>query len=181
MKKIETLFVREGKGRAFAAINQVSKGSEWVTAGEGVATRKFDGTCCLVRGGRLYKRIDWAEEKGPAPASWFHHDDNPEQRSGHGWMPVTDDPGDTWHRDAWSRQAGTLPDGTYELCGPRIGKNREGLSEHRLISHGAELVHSVPRDFDGLRLFLEGFPYEGVVWHHPDGRMVKIKRSDFWR
>jgi hypothetical protein len=25
----------------------------------------------------------------------------------------------------------------------------------------------------------EAAKYEGVVWHHPDGRMAKIKRRDF--
>jgi hypothetical protein len=181
MKKIETMFVREGKGRAFAAINRVAPGCEWVAAGEGVATRKWDGSCCLVRAGKLYKRIEWAAEKGPAPASWFHHDDDPAQRSGHGWMPVTDDPGDTWHRDAWSRVVGTLPDGTYELCGPRVGKNREGFTEHVLVPHGEARIENAPRDFDGLREFMRDFPHEGIVFHHPDGRMAKIKRSDFHR
>ena len=28
----------------------------WVFAGEGIATQKVDGTCCLVRGGKLFKR-----------------------------------------------------------------------------------------------------------------------------
>ena len=25
----------------------------------------------------------------------------------------------------------------------------------------------------------KGHVVEGIVWHHPDGRMVKIKRKDF--
>ena len=33
---------------------------------------------------------------------------------------------------------------------------------------------------NGLKKFFEVNKFlEGVVWHHPDGRMVKIKRKDF--
>lgn len=31
---------------------------EWVIAGEGRATRKLDGTCCMMRGGKLYRRFE---------------------------------------------------------------------------------------------------------------------------
>lgn len=177
MKKIETLFVREGKGRAFMATPQVAEGCEWVIAGEGVATRKFDGTCCAVIGGRLYKRMDWDAAKGPAPSSWIHHSGNPDQRSGHGWMPVGEGPEDWMHRLA---STDGLTDGTYELCGPKLQKNPEKLESYTLLRHGS-VVLDAPRDFDGLRSYLKDFPHEGIVWHHPDGRMVKIKRSDFWR
>ena len=36
-----------------------------------------------------------------------------------------------------------------------------------------------PRDFAGLRQYLRLGAIEGIVWHHPDGRMVKIKAKDF--
>jgi len=36
-----------------------------------------------------------------------------------------------------------------------------------------------PRTFDALREYLRGRDIEGVVWHHPDGRLVKIKGKDF--
>ncbi|MFF0467058.1 hypothetical protein ACFYPX_06380 [Micromonospora zamorensis] len=37
-----------------------------------------------------------------------------------------------------------------------------------------------PLDHDGLRAWLLAHPdWEGVVWHHPDGRMAKLKRRDF--
>lgn len=31
----------------------------------------------------------------------------------------------------------------------------------------------------GLRSYLSAGVFEGIVWHHPDGRMVKIKAKDF--
>ena len=49
----------------------------------------------------------------------------------------------------------------------------------RLTYADAAEVLDAPRDFDGLRIWLHGHPYEGIVWHHPDGRMVKIKGKDF--
>jgi hypothetical protein len=30
-----------------------------------------------------------------------------------------------------------------------------------------------------LKLFLGSAGIEGIVWHHPDGKMVKIKTRDF--
>jgi hypothetical protein len=46
-----------------------------------------------------------------------------------------------------------------------------------LIVGGAD--EPPPRDFDGLRTWLAGKDIEGIVWHHPDGRMAKIKLRDF--
>ena len=36
-----------------------------------------------------------------------------------------------------------------------------------------------PRDFETVEAFLKKEAIEGIVWHHEDGRMAKIKRSDF--
>ncbi|MCP9964512.1 hypothetical protein [Actinomadura madurae] len=38
-----------------------------------------------------------------------------------------------------------------------------------------------PLDYDGLAAWLRAHPYEGIVWHAPDGRMAKLKRRDFRR
>ena len=37
-------------------VDQIHSGCEWVADGEGVATRKIDGTGCLMRGGKMFKR-----------------------------------------------------------------------------------------------------------------------------
>ena len=34
-------------------------------------------------------------------------------------------------------------------------------------------------DREGLAEWLTARRYEGIVWHHPDGRMAKLKRRDF--
>ena len=36
-----------------------------------------------------------------------------------------------------------------------------------------------PRTYDQIKDALENTDIEGIVWHHPDGRMVKIKKKDF--
>jgi hypothetical protein len=72
------------------------------------------------------------------------------------------------------------PAGTYELCGPKVNGNPEGLDRHLLLPHDeADVIDDVPLDFDGLRAFLENFPHEGIVWHHEDGHMAKLKVRDF--
>lgn len=181
MRKIPTLFLRDEVSRNKAlARNEVNPECAWVVAGEGVATRKWDGTCCLVRNGLLYKRLEWDAKKGTAPEAWLHHDFDPAARSGHGWMPVGPGPEDWMHREVIESYAGTnVEDGTYELLGPRINKNPEGMFGLLLVRHGRDRLDNVPTDFDGLRTYLRSAVMEGIVWHHPDGRMAKIKRRDF--
>jgi hypothetical protein len=48
-----------------------------------------------------------------------------------------------------------------------------------LIKHGSELLPDCPRDFGGIKDYLRDKDIEGIVFHHPDGRMVKIKKKDF--
>lgn len=68
MKKIPTLFNREFENHRIKTITpDVTPGCEWVLAGEGVATEKLDGTCCLFKDGKLWKRYD-AKRGKPIPA-----------------------------------------------------------------------------------------------------------------
>jgi hypothetical protein len=55
----------------------------------------------------------------------------------------------------------------------------EAVGEHCLVRHGTDVLTDVPRDFGGIRDYLRDADIEGIVWHHPDGRMVKIKKRDF--
>ena len=51
MRKIPTLYVRDWDGDRRYVLPQVTPGCEWVVVnGEGVATRKFDGTCVMYDG-----------------------------------------------------------------------------------------------------------------------------------
>ena len=176
MKKIISLFQRNYDGDRLVR-NEVVPGAEWVLAGEGVATRKFDGTCCLVIGGKLFKRHE-IKHGGKAPPG-FEPANEIDELTGkqQGWLPVGDGAEDRWHREAFAVR--NYDDGTYELCGPKVQGNPENFSQHTLVTHGAWPLQGVPRDFDGLREYLSSGSIEGIVWHHPDGRMVKIKAKDF--
>ncbi len=178
MKKIPSVFERNHDGDKMLR-DEVLPGSEWVIAGEGIATRKWDGTACLVRDGRLFKRYDAKNGKAPPPG--FEPCQEPDPVTGHwpGWVPVGDGPEDQWFRAAWEALSSTVLDGTHELCGPKIGANPEGFAKLTLIRHGALVLRDAPRTFDGLRAYLVAWNMEGVVFHHPDGRMAKVKRTDF--
>ena len=176
MKKIITLFQRNYDGDRLVR-NEIVPGAEWVISGEGIATRKWDGTCCLVRDGKLYKRYEIKPGKTPPDDFEPANEVDPVTGKIQGWRPVGDGPEDAYHREAF---AGQEPDGTYELCGPKIQGNPEGLERHVLIPHGQHPV-AAPRTFDELKVWLETAGIEGVVWWHPDGRKVKIKRRDFFR
>jgi hypothetical protein len=174
MRKIISLFQRNYDGDKLVR-DEVVPGAERVLAGEGVATRKWDGTCCMVKDGQLFKRFD--AKKGKTPPDGFLPAQDPDPKTGHwpGWLPVGNGPEDQWHREAFF--PGTA-DGTYELIGPKVQGNPENAETHRLVPHGGITLHP-PRTFDGIRAYLNGSDFEGIVWHHPDGRMVKIKTKDF--
>lgn len=76
----------------YCVYNEVVPGAEWVLAGEGVATRKWDGMCCKIENGALYKRYDVKAGK-LAPLNFLPAQD-PDPVTGHcpGWLPVYNSP-----------------------------------------------------------------------------------------
>lgn len=186
MEKIISLFHRNYETDRKVR-NEIVPGAEWVVKGEGVATVKHDGTSCMVRDGRLFRRYD--AKPGRTPPAGFEQSGTPDPVTGlvQGWVPVGYGNEDRWHREAFENQPG-LANGTYELCGPKVQGNPYGYppgSKHDLVLHGSEIIpddgseYAVPRDFEGLKRYFTERPIEGIVWHHPDGRMVKIKAKDF--
>lgn len=69
MKKIPTVFARDMSKQPAVVTPEWKAGCEWVRDGEGVATLKRDGTCCMVRDGKLYKRRELKPGQ-PAPAEF---------------------------------------------------------------------------------------------------------------
>lgn len=187
MKKIPSLFERNYAGDRKVR-NAVLPESEWVTSGEGVATRKWDGMAVLIKNGEPFKRYDAKVGRTP-PDNFMPAQPEPDPVSGHwpGWVPaVGPDAAVALEGIAWGKEhlfPGGIPDGTYEVCGPKIGTrhgpNPERLTEQILVVHGADILANCPRDFDGLMAYLRDLNIEGIVWHHPDGRMAKIKKNDF--
>jgi hypothetical protein len=179
MKKIPTIFERDMSKQPALVTRYWQPECFWVRDGEGVATVKWDGTCCLVRAGKLYKRRELRPGDVPPPDFESTGTDETTGKTV-GWVPVGDGPEDRYHREAFDPdEHGTIVEFTYELVGPKVQGNKHAYDRHRLVPHGCKSVDEVPRTFDGLREWLAGWTAEGIVWHHPDGRMAKIKRRDF--
>lgn len=191
MQKVISLFMRDYESKKRLIYNEVVPGAEWVVNGEGVATVKWDGTPCLISFPslgeiRLSKRYD--AKHGKQPPANFTPSQDPDPITGHwpGWVPCNrDDPQDKWFFEAFDTFYTYSNDefmryATYELLGPKVQGNPYELSSHVMWRHGSEIIENAPRTFDELREFFASLPkLEGIVWHHADGRMVKIKRKDF--
>jgi hypothetical protein len=184
MRKIPTLFVRNPDDRAHV-LPEITPGCEWVLAGEGRPTRKWDGTCVMLSGtGVWWARREVKPGKTP-PLNYLQEEHDPATGKSVGWEPMAQSSFAKIHAEAMTYHVDGP--GTYELVGPKINRNPDGFDCHALIPHGyapaAELadLQTAPRDFDGLRDWLLARPYEGIVWHQPDGRMAKIKARDFAR
>jgi Family of unknown function (DUF5565) len=180
MKKTPTAFERDWDGDRSRVVDQPHVDCGWVFAGEGTATRKIDGTCCMVRGGKLYKRRELRKDE-TAPPLFEVADYDDETGKTVGWIPCDIGPEDKWHMQAFEAQPG-LPDGTYELVGPKTQGNPEHYEKQTLVGHNDEsLVFNPqpPRDFEALRNWMTGRDIEGIVWHHSDGRTAKLKLRDF--
>jgi len=183
VKKIPTLFKRDPDDMRHV-LPEVTPGCEWVLAGEGKATRKHDGTCVSWHDGDWWFRREVKPGKTP-PEGWVEVDHDEVTGKRVGWEPAR--PSSSFIKmlregiDYTFEFGSEIPEGTYELCGPKINGNPEGFPEHRLIRHGSYYATNGGhiRDFDGLREYLRHFGGEGIVWHHPDGRMAKLKRRDF--
>jgi hypothetical protein len=175
MKKISTLFKKDPNdlGRV---INEINPGNEWALK-EGVATIKYDGTAAAIIDGNLYKRYD--VKKGRQVPPFAIPCQEPDPITGHWphWVKCNPDT-DKYFYEAFEN-LDSREDGTYELCGPKVQGNPEKLERHELLRHGSDLVLIVERTFDHIKDYLTRANIEGLVFHHPDGRMCKIRKSDF--
>jgi len=177
MKKIPTLFRRDPENMS-RVLDEVTPGCEWVTEGEGVATRKLDGTCCMIdESGAFWKRRTVKRGK-PDPETFIFCEEDSNTGKRFGWVLVTSK--DKYHVEAFLELEGHWRPGTYELLGPKIQGNPEQIKRHTLWRHASPTKYpDAPRSFDGIRGWFDGKDIEGLVFHHPDGRMAKIKLRDF--
>lgn len=179
MRKIPTLYVRNPHDRKHV-LDVVSFGCEWVLDGEGVATRKFDGTCTMLDiDGRWWARR-MVDIFATPPLNYVEIMVDPLTGKSIGWEPIEQSGFAKWHADALAGSIDLAGPGTYELVGPKINGNPEQFFDHALIGHHRAERYAAPRDFTELAEWLLARPgMEGLVWHHEDGRMAKIKRKDF--
>lgn len=178
MHKIPTLFLRSASNRAHV-VNEVHPLCQWVLDGEGTATRKYDGTCISYDGTRWWARREVKPGK-KAPTGFVEvHFDLVTQKT-MGWEPIEQSAFLKFlieaHDNYPDRDYGP---GTYELCGPKVNGNPERFDRHILIRHDDAERVAAPRDFDGLAAWMAATAWEGLVWHHPDGRLSKLKKRDF--
>lgn len=183
MKKIPTLFVRdfESPSNGRYVTEEVTPGCEWVLAGEGTATRKFDGTCVMFDGEHWWARREVKKDKSP-PENWVEIDHDSTTGKSVGWEPIKQSSFYPYFIEA-KNNAGELVPSTYELIGPKINGNPEKAGGHMLVLHGEFPTFWLEgsQTFKTLRVALTSpsFKHEGIVWHHPDGRMCKLKKRDF--
>ena len=123
MKKIPTLFRRTFDAQHLKHVSsEVTPGLEWVTEGRGVATVKFDGTCCALTDGRFYRRYD--AKKGKTPPEGAIPCCDPDPVTGHWphWLECDfRNTADNWHLAAFYNAGGfNLKSGTYEAVGPHF-------------------------------------------------------------
>lgn len=135
----------------------------------------------MVRAGKLYKRHEVRPGKS-APPDFELIATDPETEKQYGWVQVGWGSEDKYFREAIIEGDDNthFPDGTYELLGPKVQGNPEDLHKHFMQKHDhAQRYNDVPTEFEALKEWLSDHNIEGIVWHHPDGRMVKIKKRDF--
>lgn len=194
MRKIPTLFVRDFEDDPRYLTREVHPDCGWVFADTNVqATRKYDGTCFMRADDGWWMRREVKPGKKP-PEVFREIEHDPETGKTVGWGDANESGFMKYLAEALESPDGVadfwgatspVSGATYELVGPRVNGNPEGAEHHTLIRHGymsaidQEAFGALPLDFDGLAAWLHAHRYEGIVWHHEDGRMAKLKRKDF--
>ena len=178
MNKIPTVFLRDPADRK-RTLPEVNPVCQWVLDGEGVPTRKYDGTCVLLdEDGVWWARREVRPGRTRPPGYRPVMTDEATGKTV-GWEPMANSAYARYHAEAVATDHPRAP-GTYELIGPKVNGNPENVPAHTLVAHAEAEVFDTPRDFEGLRSWLLAHPtYEGIVWHHPDGRRAKLKHRDF--
>lgn len=179
MKKISTLFKKNPENLGLV-LNEIDPKNMWVFD-EGVrATRKFDGSACAIIDAQLYKRYD--AKKGKVIPEGAIPCQEADEITGHHPHWIKCDryiPEDKYFFEGYDNLFPYQYDGTYELCGPKVNGNKEKLTHHLLFKHGEYGAGLTKIDFDTIKQYLLDNDVEGIVFHHPDGMMCKIRKSDF--
>lgn len=194
MKKIPTLFKRVFDGhRIVDVLPEITEGCEEAFL-HGEATLKWDGSCCAVINGELYKRYD-AKKGKPVPDGAIKCQKEPDPITGHlpCWVKCDrNNPADKWFWVAYDESlrimAEDFPellklsvryaDNTFEAVGKHFNGNPYNLKDDYLIQHGKKIIE-VRRTFEGIKKFLKENYIEGLVFWLDGEPVCKIKRSDF--
>ena len=196
MKKISTLFKKDPDNLGMV-INEIDPKNEWIfdtfdDDREVLPTRQYDGSASAIIDGKLYKR--YANKVVENNGRYIETLDMEKFKDaimcerkwvGVGsvlyWIPcLRENNADKYHFEAFDKME-FLEDGTYELVGKKVNGNNEQIEGHILIKHGVNVLPIEDFSFEGLQTYLGNGAndIEGIVFHHPDGRMCKIRKSDF--
>ena len=182
MKKIPTVFEREYENHKVVGITDNFTSEEAERAFKfGLATLKWDGSCCAIINGELYKRYD--AKKGKTPPAGAIPCCEADPITGHHphWVKVDENnPADKWFVEAYKFTFAKCDatDGTYEAIGKHFQGNPYGMNFDHLHKHGIE-IEEVERTFEGVKKYLEDNYVEGIVFWLDGEPVAKIKRSDF--
>lgn len=187
IKKMPALFVIDRA--AHIATTDINEPAAWIFTEPSRPTYKKDGTSITVADdGTFYARR--AVKKGKkAPPGFIAAETDSYTGHTFGLEPI--------HQSNFAKvfdeaaKGQDLKPGTYELCGPKINGNPEGLDTHQLIPHGSETaddipdMRTVPREqaFEMLKTLFAGYKergIEGVVWWGADGKRTKLRVNDFF-
>lgn len=187
MQKIPTLFKREFTADHKKTITQeVTDGCHWVLGfwqghdfTDEFATVKYDGACCAIINGEIYKRYDAKQKYGKKPPEGaIPCQPAPDPITGHWPHWVKCDPNKQEDKyflaafDEWKSNnsgikpecicAGTTLIKTYEAIGPHWQSNPYRLQEDILVRHGRCIIgwnfladEKGNVTFDSLRYFLK--------------------------
>lgn len=184
MKKIPTLFKRIYENhRVIGITDEVTEGCEFVLEGKGTPTIKYDGSCCAIIDGQLYKRYD-AKRGKKAPEGAIPCQDAPDEITGHfpHWVKCDrNNPADKWFFKAYDYEESPLilSDGTYEAIGEHFQGNPYRLKGDTLIRHGTMVITEKLDSFEAIKEYLKNNDIEGIVFWLDGEPRCKIKRSDF--
>ena len=187
VKKMPALFVINRE--THEATNEINEPAAWIFEEPARATLKRDGTSITVTGdGQVFARRSVKRGKTAPPDFILAETDS---FTGHsfGLEPIEQSGFNKMFKEAVGE--GSLTAGTYELCGPKVNGNPEGLASHKLLAHGSDEADEIPdmsklsraEAYETLKTIFAGYKergIEGVVWWGAKGKRTKLRVKDFF-
>lgn len=169
----------------------VNEKSAWVFTEPAVATVKRDGTGVVITEDNAILVRRSVKKGKRVPEGFRLAEIDPFTGHMFGVEPVAQSGFKAMMEEALPNTGQLLEPGTYELCGPKINGNPEGLDTHILIRHGAEVLPGIPdmrtvEPGDAHALLQPIFAdlkergVEGLVWWGADDKRVKLRVKDFF-
>lgn len=141
--------------------------------GEGMATRKIDGVNIKLEDAKPYIRIK------PSNKDYIEAEYKPFEARDNKYIHFS-----IMHGAWGEKYFRCIGDGIYEAYGENIRGNPERVEGYHMARVSpvdmALSIQGVPRTYRGIMGYLATHDIEGIVWHHRDGRMAKIKTKDFY-